>query len=343
MLNMQTKRGCPFKCIYCTYPHIEGRRFRFTEPEEVADTARMLQDAGARYLYMTDSTFNGSYEHSLEVAAAFKKAGISIPWGGFFTPTAPPPDYYQHSCRRGIDACGIRHGISLKSVLDSYGKPFHIDDVFSSHREALAAGLHVAHYLMLGGPGENEDTLKETLANADRLGKAVFFVFNGIRIYPHTALYDLALEEGQIEPNWNLTGTEVLLVAGLAPGDSYGTCEKSCRQPDQLGFRFRISADVQNNCKAACTGLMWSPVGAIDPMKHDVERAGYVSPAVITGFCRSLPCGNAILLFLFALVVYSPCCFYYSLCGGPVFPFQGFLFACHQPRAYGQNLRVPDI
>jgi len=37
-------------------------------------------------------------------------------------------------------------------VLESYGKPFQIDDVFSSHREALAAGLHVAHYLMLGGP-----------------------------------------------------------------------------------------------------------------------------------------------------------------------------------------------
>ena len=69
---------------------------------------------------------------------------------------------------------------------------------------ALASGLHVAHYLMPGGPGENEDTLKETLIKTDGLHKAVFFVFNGIRIYPHTALYDLALEEGQIAPHCNL-------------------------------------------------------------------------------------------------------------------------------------------
>jgi hypothetical protein len=61
----------------------------------------------------------------------------------------------------------------------------------------------VAHYFMLGGPGDNKDTLKETLANADMLEKAAFFVFSGIRIYPHTVLYDLALEEGQIEPNWS--------------------------------------------------------------------------------------------------------------------------------------------
>lgn len=203
MLNLQTKRGCPFNCVYCTYPHIEGKRFRFHLPEEVADTARMLQDAGARYLYVTDSTLNGSYEHSLEVAAAFKKAGISIPWGGLFTPTAPPPDYYRILADAGLMHVEFGTEALSNPVLESYGKPFHIDDVFSSHREALAAGLHVAHYLMLGGPGENKDTLKETLANADRLEKTALFVFSGIRIYPHTALYAFALEEGQIEPNWN--------------------------------------------------------------------------------------------------------------------------------------------
>lgn len=204
MLNLQTKRGCPFHCIYCTYPHIEGKRFRFSEPKEVAQTARMLQDAGAKYLYITDSTFNGSYEHSLEVALAFKKDRISIPWGGFFTPTNPPPDYYQMLADAGLMHVEFGTEALSNSILASYGKPFHIDEVFSSHRLAVAAGVHVAHYLLLGGPGENEATLRETMNNTDELRKAVFFVFGGIRIYPHTVLYDLALEEGQLERNQNL-------------------------------------------------------------------------------------------------------------------------------------------
>jgi radical SAM superfamily enzyme YgiQ (UPF0313 family) len=203
ILNLQTKRGCPFKCIYCTYPLIEGRRFRFTEPDEVARTARMLQDAGARYIYITDSTFNGSYEHSLKVALAFKKAGLSIPWGGFFTPTAAPHDYYRILADAGLMHVEFGTESFSNPVLDSYGKPFYMDDVFASHREAIAAGLHVAHYLMLGGPGENYNTLNETLTNTDRLEKSVFFVFNGVRIYPHTALYDIARKEGQIDGNWN--------------------------------------------------------------------------------------------------------------------------------------------
>ncbi len=204
MLNLQTKRGCPFKCVYCTYPQIEGTRFRLVPPGEVADTARMLQDAGARYLYMTDSTFNGSAEHSLAVAAAFKKAGISIPWGGLFTPLSTPPDYYNILADAGLMHVEFGTESLSNTVLDSYGKPFRRGDVFDSHRLAVAAGLHVAHYLMLGGPGENEATLRETLAGADELGKTVFFVFAGVRIYPRTVLYDTALNEGQIGPDRNL-------------------------------------------------------------------------------------------------------------------------------------------
>jgi len=204
MLNLQTKRGCPFKCAYCTYPHIEGTRFRFADPDEVAHTAKMLQDGGARYLYVTDSTFNGSYDHSLKVASAFKSAGISIPWGGFFTPTNPPADYYRVLADAGLAHVEFGTEALSNRMLDAYGKPFHVDDIFASHRAALDAGLHVAHYFMLGGPGENEDTLKETLANADRLEKTVFFVFSGVRIYPHTSLYDLAIEEGQIKGRCNL-------------------------------------------------------------------------------------------------------------------------------------------
>ncbi len=204
MLNLQTKRGCPFRCIYCTYPHIEGKTFRPLPPEEVAQTARALQDAGARYLYITDSTFNGDYEHSLAVALALRKAEVTVPWGAFFTPTRPPGDYY-----RILADCGLRHvefGTEAlnETMLEAYRKPFGVEDVGVAHRLAAGAGLHIAHYLMLGGPGECEATLRKTLNRTSGLGAAVYFVFCGIRIYPHTELYDLALREGQIHRDTDL-------------------------------------------------------------------------------------------------------------------------------------------
>jgi radical SAM superfamily enzyme YgiQ (UPF0313 family) len=204
MLNLQTKRGCPFRCSYCTYPHIEGSRMRFFEPKEIARQACELQKAGAKYIFMTDSAFNASYDHSLLVAEAFMKAGVSVPWGGFFAPTVPPDDYYQKLADAGLTHVEFGTESMCDRMLHNLQKPFVASDVFRAHQKALEAGLFIAHYFMLGGPGENEETLQETLNGVDQLEKAVFFFFCGIRIYPHTVLHETAVHEGQISPSQNL-------------------------------------------------------------------------------------------------------------------------------------------
>jgi radical SAM superfamily enzyme YgiQ (UPF0313 family) len=204
MLNLQTKRGCPYHCSYCTYPHIEGSKMRFFPPGEIAGEARKLQDAGAKYIFITDSAFNASYDHSRKVAEAFIKAGISIPWGGFFAPTIPPPDYFHLLADAGLSHVEFGTESLSGTMLNNLQKPFVGNNVFEAHNQALKAGLYIAHYFLLGGPGENRKTLQETLDNAENLEKAVFFFFCGIRIYPHTALYEVALQEGQITAAQNL-------------------------------------------------------------------------------------------------------------------------------------------
>jgi len=204
MLNLQTKRGCNFKCIYCTYPHIEGKKLRLIPPEEVADTALWIEKTGAKYFFVTDSAFNADYRHSIEVARAFMRSGISIPWGAFFAPTRPPEDYYRILADAGLTHVEFGTESLSDDVLASYRKPFRADHVFCSHEAARHAGLHVAHYFLLGGPGEDIHSVDRTLSNADRLEGAVFFFFCGMRIYPNTALYDMALASAQISASRSL-------------------------------------------------------------------------------------------------------------------------------------------
>jgi radical SAM superfamily enzyme YgiQ (UPF0313 family) len=204
MLNLQTKRGCPFRCSYCTYPHIEGSRMRFFPAREIAQKARELQDAGAKYIFITDSAFNASYDHSRQVAEAFIEAHVSIPWGGFFAPTIPPVDYYKLLADAGLNHVEFGTESLSDTMLTNLQKPFVARDVFVAHKQALMADLHIAHYFLLGGPGENTQTLQDTLNGVDTLEKSVFFFFCGIRIYPHTDLYNIALKEGQISPSQSL-------------------------------------------------------------------------------------------------------------------------------------------
>ena len=204
MLNLQTKRGCPLRCVYCTYPHIEGRRLRLIPPETVAATARGLQDAGARYLFIADSALNVDAGHSLAVAEAFKAAGLTIPWGAFLAPMKMPDRYYDTLKSAGLTHAEFGTESLSDPVLSAYGKPFDRRQVLASHEAALQAGLHVAHYLLLGGPGETEKTLDDTLDHMETLKKTVLFIFCGMRIYPHTDLYRRALAEGKIDASRDL-------------------------------------------------------------------------------------------------------------------------------------------
>jgi len=204
ILNLQTKRGCPFKCIYCSYPVLEGKRFRLFSPEAVGRQARLLADAGASFLFITDSVFNGHEEHSLAVAESIRAAGVTIPWGGFFIPRNTDKDYF-----RRLASCGCTHvefGTETLSpdMLEIYRKPFDLQAAIKAHNQAQAAGLFVSHYFLLGGPQETRQTVLQTLEQADNLSESVFFFYCGIRILPGTALERLALKEGSLATEENL-------------------------------------------------------------------------------------------------------------------------------------------
>ena len=51
--------GCPYDCIYCSYPSIDGRCVRTMDPEAIAENIlRAKRDYGISYLFFTDSVFN---------------------------------------------------------------------------------------------------------------------------------------------------------------------------------------------------------------------------------------------------------------------------------------------
>ena len=89
-------------------------------------------------------------------------------------------------------------------MLGRMRKTFRQADVLAAHRAALDAGIHVAHFLLLGGPGETPETLEETLSAAEALDGAALFFFCGMRIYPGTELEGIALREGRLEPGKSL-------------------------------------------------------------------------------------------------------------------------------------------
>ena len=87
MLNIQTKRGCPYNCIYCSYPVIEGRKIRTLDADFIVETLKDLYfNKGITYVFFTDSVFNISNEYNKELAQKIIESGVKINWGAYFSP-----------------------------------------------------------------------------------------------------------------------------------------------------------------------------------------------------------------------------------------------------------------
>jgi radical SAM superfamily enzyme YgiQ (UPF0313 family) len=68
---LQTKLGCQFQC---TYRKIEGKAYRFSDPEQVAASAVRLASSGLRDIEFVDSVFNTPYDHAMAVCEALARS-----------------------------------------------------------------------------------------------------------------------------------------------------------------------------------------------------------------------------------------------------------------------------
>jgi radical SAM superfamily enzyme YgiQ (UPF0313 family) len=84
-IGVETKRGCPLTCSYCTYPRLNGRRVRLIDPDTVTDLLTELQERHqVQSVIFADATFNSPREHAERVLHRIIAAGLRLQWEAYF-------------------------------------------------------------------------------------------------------------------------------------------------------------------------------------------------------------------------------------------------------------------
>ncbi|NWF54580.1 MAG: radical SAM protein [Syntrophaceae bacterium] len=201
MGNLQTKRGCPFSCIYCTYPLIEGTAVRLRSPRRVADEAEALLHQGVRNIFIVDNIFNFPESHARAVCEAFIERGLSLQWSCYANPA-----FFSRSLAKVMKQAGctgVEFGTDSGSppVLARLGKNFTPEDIRRGSLYAREAGLEVCHSLSLGAPGDTDETLEETFRLMEEIAPTAVIAMVGLRIFPGTGLARQAEAEGLLSPD----------------------------------------------------------------------------------------------------------------------------------------------
>ncbi len=205
LAGLQTKRGCPHHCIYCSYPSLEGHALRLRDPEDVVDDmARLSLDHGVDHVFFTDSVFNDCQGHYLAVAEALAERRLPIRWSAFFRPAAITARDLDLLIRSGLQGMEVGSDAGAEATLAGLGKGFGCSDVLDFNAACVARNIPLAHYFIIGGPDETEATISETLRNLARMEHCVAFLYSGLRILPNTRLHQLAVREGLITESTSL-------------------------------------------------------------------------------------------------------------------------------------------
>jgi radical SAM superfamily enzyme YgiQ (UPF0313 family) len=219
-LPVQTRRGCRFGCVYCTYPAIEGGAYRLQEPEVVlGEMERLARATGWRRFEFVDSTFNAPlpYAQRLSELLARQQRPFDLQASGF-TPAESSPELLAAMRRAGFRTLVCSPDSAADPVLVALGKGFLRDDLERLHGQVRRAGIVALWSFLLGGPGETEATLRETLRFiAQRLSAYDLALISvGLRIYPGTPLERLARAEGQLAPGDDLLAPHFYLSPHLS-------------------------------------------------------------------------------------------------------------------------------
>jgi radical SAM superfamily enzyme YgiQ (UPF0313 family) len=203
-IPVQSRRGCPMDCIYCSTSTIEGRAVRRRSPAAVVQWLSGLREAGFRNFYFVDNTFNLPLSYAKDLCRKMIEANLDLDWWAIVYPKWVDAELVELMAKAGCTLVSLGFESGSEAVLQQLHKRFRCSEVRTISEAFAGAGIKRGGFLLLGGPGETRSTVEESLEFADGLQLDALKLTAGIRIYPHTPLASMAFAEGLITPDDNL-------------------------------------------------------------------------------------------------------------------------------------------
>lgn len=192
--SVQSSRGCPFKCDFCSERFYMGTRYRFRPVREIIDEIKQIR---AKNIFFADSMFAGKKDHSMELMEAL--IPLQIRWVTLWTTyLCRDQEFMDLAKRSGLLHVNMGMESISREVLTAMNKKFnkvdHYDEILSNLRKR---GISYSLNFVFGYDGETTDTFEATLAFLEQHKVPVAYFYT---LSPHkgTPLYDRLRAEGRL-------------------------------------------------------------------------------------------------------------------------------------------------
>ena len=204
--SVETTRGCPGKCTFCTAPSFFGEKVRARRVDDVIKELEILSSLGYREIFFRDETFTYDLDRVKEICQKMIERSLDLKWICNSRVNTINPQAIESMKSAGCRK--IKYGVETGSpeILKNIRKGTTIQQAEKAFKWMCDAGLESHGHFMLGCPGETMQSIRKTIDFAKKLNPttASFGIFTP---YPGTKIYKDFVKK--LPDDWDGTEAEL--------------------------------------------------------------------------------------------------------------------------------------
>ncbi|MBX3214861.1 MAG: B12-binding domain-containing radical SAM protein [Labilithrix sp.] len=215
--QLQTTRGCPFRCRFCSVPDISGQDFRFKPVERVLEELRALPKsrgpiAGGKPLYIVDDNFISRVRYTKDLLRAMiplKQAGQIPSWSAETTLNVANDEEMLDLFRdAGCSTLIIGFESVTEASLAAMDKPVNFCLTYQEAVDRIhARGMTIIGNFIVGFDTDTLGVFQQTLDFVQKTG-ILYPFFSILTPMPGTNLFDEYKAAGRLDhEDWHLYDT----------------------------------------------------------------------------------------------------------------------------------------
>ncbi len=246
---IETTRGCPHGCEFCSVSAIYGRKYRKKSPEYIFNILKKVNGLGKRTFFIDDNLVAAGTSQDIERVNSITKTGLYKKSRiAQVTINAARNDKLLEALKKaGINLLCVGIESLSDDTLKDFDKPFTAEKNKEAIKKFRKAGFSVHGMMIIGGDGDTPESLKET-------SKWINENLDTVQLsppipLPGTKFYDRMEKEGRLlTKDWFLYGVQNLVIKpkNFTPYELQTTISKMYRDfysIKNIGKKIKTSPD----------------------------------------------------------------------------------------------------
>jgi len=197
---INSARGCPYKCNYCSQRLLTGLTYRWHSEERVVENLRILiEDYGQKNITFYDDNFSVNKKRVFDLCDRIVQAGLHKKCGFAIQTRA---DNLYEDIMPALKRANFRTvSMGMETGVERVAEEIVKDETVAIHLEKVELchkyGLNVVLNMIYGFPNESWEDRRQSFEVVKKAGVG-YTKFNNLIPYPGTGLYDICKNKGSL-------------------------------------------------------------------------------------------------------------------------------------------------